>query len=733
MKGGMRYILSGYAGYHFPTELSKRIPEAAFIPKAFLSWNTLDKAPAAPAVDLESPVDTSEMTGHAGRSAELLGIKLHWNISKEVGKWNQFEVPIEVAPGKNGLSVSFECFHLLGEARLSDLTLIPQGFSERVLRDGAYRFLPSNEFTYPLKKMILLGDTYRNSLLSFPPSSFSFDLEMPAKPVLEFYTGLIAERGNDEKNEAVFTVTGRILEGAGAKNGSRTIHTSSMDTGSGESSWKRVSIGLPGYARKRARLTFEVSSSQPSDKNAKPTLAPFWGTPVLYDSRASSSRPSILLLTIDCTREDRLGAHGYLRNCTPNLDALAKRSIDFLNAYTPSDYTYVVMPMLMTGRMIKFDWIGSLNELDLSILSLPEILIDNGYLAAGFCADYYFNGFWKGFPSRPFFDNMEHLKNDELLLEDATKFILSHPDTPLFTWIHLSGPHPPCPGNPPDDVYIIEEGLEQEMKSLFDLSGLNKRRNRWTAIHKLLYGEHALSPENTRTAVELANALYDGQLKRTDRIVGGFLDRLTEEGVLDSTLLAVTSDHGIQLKKEDLYARGPLEDGLRIPLLLSGPGLPSESRRIEERVSTIDLMPTILDLLGIPSPSGITGQSLLPYIENKGMQQQAALFGMLTGWRTVWFDDLDGEYKYMIKARGLDSFLEPGADPEGPPIEMEFLYKTSPGGQGEKQDLKKEKTDITIRARKMLIDFWNSLDSSSSQGPVNQALAEFFKKAGYMK
>ena len=113
----------------------------------------------------------------------------------------------------------------------------------------------------------------------------------------------------------------------------------------------------------------------------------------------SPDPPSVLLLGVDCLRQDHLSGHGHSRETTPFLDRLAASGVDFTRAYSPSDLTYVVLPMVMTGRMIRFSWLGSFNVLDAGLPSLAERLEARGYLGAGFCGDYYYNGFWKGLAS----------------------------------------------------------------------------------------------------------------------------------------------------------------------------------------------------------------------------------------------------------------------------------------------------------------------------------------------
>jgi len=140
-------------------------------------------------------------------------------------------------------------------------------------------------------------------------------------------------------------------------------------------------------------------------------------------------------------------------------------------------------------------------------------------------------------------------------------------------------------------------------------------------------------------------------------------------------------------------------------------------------------MPTVLDILNIPAPPGLTGRSLRPLFEPEGSLPEKPVFSLLTDSIALWFDD----YKYRVTHRRMAVLLEPGADLEGPPLDEEYLHHLAPGGKGDDENIAADRRDLLVRGRKILVDTWNTLDSSSARGPANQALVGFFKKAGYMK
>lgn len=719
------YLLSGYTRYQFQSDLDALDASDFHVPEARISWEALKDPPESESFDLHVSAEGLSRERQKNRSSDLLGIMMHWRVSKKIGEWNYFELPFHVPKGGRGLRFFFECTHLRDEVVFSDLRITRQSFASGFLREGDYRYLPSTEFTRPLKKVYRLGTVFRTCLAAFPPSRFVFDLALPERPMLEFHTGIARKAAENPAGAAEFIVTARA---AGSK-AEEVLHRSTRKIGNQEDAWRTFSLDLSSFGGKKIRLCFEVKHKDPGSAPRLPAFAPLFGTPVLYDRVLAKDRPHVLLLSIDCTRADRLGTRGYPRDCTAALDEIARRGFDFMNAYSPSDLTYVVMPMLMTGRMIKFRWLGSYNVLDSAIPSLTELLSREGYLCGGFCSDYYYNAFWKGFPFRLYLEDIPNQQKDEMLLDEALRFIRAHGDTPLFTWVHLNGPHPPCNSGPPNDYYLNQEGLISKLSDLQRVLGRGDDQTPWASVHGVMKDNRKFQPETIREAIDLGIAVYDGELRLTDRRIKGFLDALKKEGTLDRTLLIATSDHGIQLSKEAFYGRGPFEDGMRVPLIMAGPGLPSPPRRVEERISTIDLTPTLLEILKIPAPPGMTGSSLLPLCRGESANVERAVISLTASHFVVWFDD----YKYLVSLSHLDDVLGEGSNINGPPLPGEQLYQLPPEGKGDGVDLKKVRGKLLLKGRKILADHWNSLDAASARGPANQALVDFFKKAGYMK
>jgi hypothetical protein len=379
---------------------------------------------------------------------------------------------------------------------------------------------------------------------------------------------------------------------------------------------------------------------------------------------------------------------------------------------------------------MRFDWLGSFNRMDLNRRTLAELMKENGYLVEGLCEDYYYNGFWKGFPSRPFLKNIHADRRDSLLLDKALHFMDAHKETPSFVWIHLRGAHPPI-SDENSFFFIEQEGLSEMSARLRRLTG---ETDLWTAITRILVpdwnGEGPRIPDEAKEEAELlANELYDGRLRYIDSLVGDLLDELERRAILDRTLLAITSDHGITFQKDFFMSRASREVGARVPLILRWPGRIPANRKVSERVSTIDLFPTILEALDIHPPAGLTGHSLLPLCGGAGDYPSTPLLFVGLNQSMVYFEN----YRYSCRPIYLSVLLAPDADLEGPPLEGERLSLLGIGDGGEEKDLKEECHDQLVKGRRYLVEFWNAMDACSDGGPVNSALVQFFQKAGYMR
>lgn len=302
---------------------------------------------------------------------------------------------------------------------------------------------------------------------------------------------------------------------------------------------------------------------------------------------ADANRPrlNLLLVTLDTTRADHLGAFGHARARTRHLDRLAQEGVAFTSAYSVAPITLPSHASIFTGLNPPAHGVRNNGNFYLpeKHQTLATVLRGQGYRTAAFVSSFILDrryGLARGFDV--YDDRMEGAQAQVVALEaerrgDRTALALSEwlraqsgADRSFFAWLHLYDPHEPY--RPP-----------QPFRDAFK------------------------------------DAPYDGEIAFDDAIVASVLDSMGQAGVLDRTLVAVIADHGESLGDhgEETHSMFLYEAAIRVPLILWRPGLLPGGTVVAQPVPSIDLAPTLLDLLGAPALPAAEGRSLRPLWEGK--------------------------------------------------------------------------------------------------------------------
>jgi len=292
---------------------------------------------------------------------------------------------------------------------------------------------------------------------------------------------------------------------------------------------------------------------------------------------------NVLLITLDTTRADRIGSYGYGAAETPRLDALASEGVLFEHAVTPTAFTLPSHSSIMTGLYPPFHGVrlnGGAALADVQT-TLAERLAGAGYRCGAVVAAFVVDQRWglsQGFER--YDDDFEMAPDQKLdlagvqrpgdrVVDIGLEWLEQSDERPFFAWLHFYDPH--IPYDPPEPY-----------RSRFGGSG--------------------------------KSGLYDGEIAFTDAQVGRLLDWLDERGLAENTIVVVVGDHG-----ESLGDHGEKEHGyyiydatVRVPLIVRVPGSDLEGVRVPAQVRTIDVLPTVLDLVGVEMPDPLHGQSLVP-------------------------------------------------------------------------------------------------------------------------
>ena len=378
------------------------------------------------------------------------------------------------------------------------------------------------------------------------------------------------------------------------------------------------------------------------------------------------SKPNIILLTVDTLRSDRLGCYGFDPSITPNIDRLAENGIRFTQAITGGSWTQAAFPVLLTSTYASM-YGGCLGPLSPDRPSPIKSLAENGYSTAGFSTSPLLSrsyGYERDFDhyvdldpgekdpwlrnvkgghfllKQPFTHSVSGLLNIDTKpvkiynsavdLTDRLCDWIENTKNPFFAWSHFMDVHWPYHL---DDSLTNPSQIAQAWKDVVHLHNANWNNERITPAQR----DHYIN-------------LYDMAVSYTDVQLGRLFNFLIERGLDQNTIIILVSDHGEEFLEHDRW--GHWEDNLfdeilKVPLLIS---LPSKTQEevINEQVSTLDLMPTILDICDCSPAMGMKGKSLVPLFNGKGegFQSSVAISEM---WRDSWhiISVRKGKFKYI--------------------------------------------------------------------------------------
>lgn len=341
-------------------------------------------------------------------------------------------------------------------------------------------------------------------------------------------------------------------------------------------------------------------------------------------------KTQIILISIDTLRSDHLGASGYFRDTSPNLDKLIKDSTFYKSAYTNGCWTMPSHISLLTGTLpsrhgINKDWQSTHNKkypkLNDSIKTISEILKsqDKTIKTVKFAALPDEMGFKRGFDINNRIDPLENKNTFNKLLKELE----NHKNKGFFFFIHTWGVHAPYTNS----YFLEKEGLSENDRNAIDNFKRMSKAERSSLLGRdaqkldadfvfFLKKNNLFNPENCR-------ALYDSGIRHVDNYMGQLIDKLKHMDIYDNVMLVVVSDHGehfaehVPTKFYGFHGSDYYEEFIEVPIIIKFPHS-SKAKRITQPVSLIDVFPTMLDYYKIKVPAFAQGGSLLiPHAKRK--------------------------------------------------------------------------------------------------------------------
>jgi arylsulfatase A-like enzyme len=347
---------------------------------------------------------------------------------------------------------------------------------------------------------------------------------------------------------------------------------------------------------------------------------------------ACSERPNIILVSIDTLRADHVGCYGYAKATSPNIDRIAGEGALFETVIADSSWTLPAHMSMLTGLTsmvhgVQHEGLG----LDPKRRTLAQILQGAGYRTIGIYSAPYLHplfGFDRGFDSYesvvdwkafddaslsladPNFEQKLLLHQQEIashaeitspkIVERAKQRIAEHRGQPFFLFLHFFDVH--ADYIPPDEDW---RPFDPDYTGTIDGRRFSENSAFRAGMDRRDY-DHVL-------------ALYDGEIHYVDRHLQMFLARLHELDLDRNTLLVITADHGEEFLEHGYKSHRYtlFEEVLDVPLIFRFPGVIEGRRRFPQLVRQIDIMPTILSLVGIRPPPEVMGRDLGPLLRGE--------------------------------------------------------------------------------------------------------------------
>jgi len=299
-----------------------------------------------------------------------------------------------------------------------------------------------------------------------------------------------------------------------------------------------------------------------------------------FDRLRAEKDFNVILITLDTTRADRLGCYGYSRIETPVLDGLAARGVKFESCIAQTPLTLPSHSSIFTGTLPFFHGVRDNGGFILpeELTTIAEVFKGGGYATSAFIGAYVLDSKWglnQGFDT--YYDQFDLSKFEKIslgsvqrpaneVLDEALRWLGENKRSKFFTWIHLYDPHTPYEPPPPF--------AEKYPKSPY-------------------LGEIAF---------------VDSQLAR----IGHFLE---EDGLAENSLLVIAGDHGESLGEHGESSHGFFiyQEALHVPLIFVTPIPRFRGLSVPAVVSLVDIMPTVLEMAGLPVPAEVQGESLVPF------------------------------------------------------------------------------------------------------------------------
>jgi arylsulfatase A-like enzyme len=484
-----------------------------------------------------------------------------------------------------------------GRMEILSVSLVPKGAEYAGAAHGA--------------RSVLIGDRIRRTLYTHAPARVSYRVRVPEGGRLDAGLGVLKDDS---------PVTFRVTVGSGE----REVVLFEERYADPER-WAQRSVDLSAFARQSVTLSLDAQAEQPG------TVA-FWGAPTVSGAR-TSDKPNVIFYVIDGGAADQMSLYGYNRPTTPNLERLAADGAVFEHAYSNSSWSKPSTTGFMTSlhSSVLGNVGGRFEPLPPEARTMAERFHEAGYQTAVFTSNP-----WAGSASS--LERGVDMFRDRGVDPPSGSSVELHRD--FRDWRAASPGEPYWVHFQTTDVHNDHVPLAP-FAGLFAPPGAVDRIERWNTVlddwrrrntARITADPGEREERWAETGIDRIHywnawrSIYDETLAHQDYQLGRFVERLKETGEWDHTLLVIAADHSIWAGSDEFLV--PLQDSpppawqepilrssiSRVPLMFIWPGHIAGGQRFSQPVSMIDILPTVLELAGLPAPEALQGQSLAPLL-----------------------------------------------------------------------------------------------------------------------
>jgi arylsulfatase A-like enzyme len=595
--------------------------------------------------------------------------------------------------------------------------------------------IPLNELgtgdnPYGIKRKVNLADLEMSILFAPPKSEYSAEILIPNGAVLEFGTGIIRERRSGSLTspfpQEAEGVDFRVRIEAGKRKKEIFQKYVALPPLKDKRTWAftRHKIKLP-EIKGKARITLIT--------RAKGGAFSFWHNPVVYS--AGRKAQVVVLVSVDTLRADHLRAYGYGRPTSPNLDKLAADAVVFTRAYASSPWTLPSHVSLLTSLFnIHHGVYNPTDRMDDSLVTLAEVITQNHFLASAFTGGGFVShrfGFSRGFDTYKEGEGTARLNNSaEQVGLAASEWIERNKDKSFFLFLHTYQVHSPFDTPAPYNTMFLDKD------AVWRAADTNE-----------IFGKQAIFKELPDAERRNLSGLYDAEIRYTDEtLLKAVVGKLKAVGLYEAAMIIFTSDHGEEFFEHGAWEHGAhlYDESIQVPLVIKFPGSRFHGKRVESVVRGVDVMPTVLEQMGIKSGDlKLDGQSLLPLL--KGDIGKDRPFLADTCWLFLkgcggesghglahGIAANDGRYKIILNnelgAREM-AFYDPPV-PVKPAVELYDLN----ADPREATDLSTRHADLAnTLAREVMARYAGGRKTRPSKAKLSQELEEQLRGFGYIR